>query len=471
MRIAVATLLSAALLAAGTGLHPVPWLTWLAPLPVLFMAARSGARTAFAAGSLAWLGGQTLMWHYFAGVLEMPLPVAASIILGTSALFGLAVLLFRALRARPWLAAPAFAAGWVAVEYGVSLALPHGAWWSLAYTQSDVLPVLQTLSLTGVWGVTFLLLLVPAAIATLDLRAVLPTALIGALALGYGFARLAVPSDAPGERVALLTTDRQDGSLDVTGAEGRAILAGYVERVRDLAASGARLIVLPEKTFSVDDTTLPLVAEPMTKIATEHGVDVVVGLTLARNGARYNTALDFPPTGKPVEYVKQHLIPGGEGELRPGPAGNTAYVPGRAWAIAVCKDLDFPGLVRSYRDGGATALFAPAWDFPGDEWIHSRIALARGVENGMTIARVPRDGLLLLSDPTGRVVAEKASRGAPFVSVTAALPAAAAPTLYSRLGDWFAWACLGLTLCSGASLLAGSIPGRRTRAAARTATA
>lgn len=467
MRTISAALLSALLLLAGTGLHPLPWLTWLAPLPVLLLAPRVRARTAFAAGCLAWLGGQTLMWGYYAGVLEMPLPLTAALILCTSALFGLAVLLFRAfmVRGMPVRAALAFPSAWVAVEYTMSLAMPHGAWWSLAYTQADVLPVLQTVSVTGVWGLTFLLFLVPAAIATWSPRAAIPAVLAVALALGYGAIRLAAPTGQPGERVALVATDRQRDSLDVSTPEGRSILDGYVKQVRELAAAGARVVVLPEKTFRVDDATMPLLAGPMTAIAAEHGADVVVGVELARGGLRHNAAIDFPPTGRPVEYLKQHLIPGLEDGMRPGPAGNTAFVPGLPWAFAICKDLDFTELVRGVRGKGAAALLAPAWDFPGDEWLHSRMALTRGVENGIAVARAPRDGLLLISDAAGRVVAERASGEAPFVSVSAALPAATSPTLYARAGDWFAWACLALMLCSGASLLVGSTRRRLPHAA------
>ncbi|MWA04656.1 hypothetical protein F8568_030640 [Actinomadura sp. LD22] len=45
------------------------------------------------------------------------------------------------------------------------MAAPHGAWLSLAYTQADVPPVVQLASLTGPWGITFLVMGVPAALA------------------------------------------------------------------------------------------------------------------------------------------------------------------------------------------------------------------------------------------------------------------------------------------------------------------
>jgi len=99
-----------------------------------------------------------------------------------------------------------------------------------------------------------------------------------------------------------------------------------------------------------------------------------------------------------------------------------------------------------HRSHAATALFVPAWDFGDDAWLHSRMAITRGVENGMSIARAARQGALTVSDPYGRVIAEGRTAGASMVTVTARLPSGASSTLYTHLGDWFAWVCVILVL-------------------------
>ena len=63
---------SATLFYFGTGLRPMPWCMWLAPLPVLVLAPRVSARTAFTAAYAAWLGGETVMWGYFLDTLRIP---------------------------------------------------------------------------------------------------------------------------------------------------------------------------------------------------------------------------------------------------------------------------------------------------------------------------------------------------------------------------------------------------------------
>ncbi|MDP9865994.1 MULTISPECIES: nitrilase-related carbon-nitrogen hydrolase [Streptosporangium] len=456
-----AAALSALLFCSGSGLHPVPWCTWLAPLPVLALAPRVGAGTAFAAGTAAWLGGTAPLWDYALNSIELPLPVVAVSFVGTASLFGLASVAFRALtsRGRPLSAALVVPAAWVTVEYALSVITPHGAWSSLAYTQADVLPVLQTASAAGVWGITFLLMAVPSGIAALlapaaagRLRLVAVLGSVLAVALGYGGWQLRTPPPAQRDTVALLATDHPNDLIRLGTPQGRDLVRRYTARIEALAAAGARVVVTPEKTFLADGADLRTLAAPLSAITARHRVDVIAGLVVSRGGELYNVALDFPAGGgAPVEYVKHHLIPGLEDGLRTGT--RPAFVPGKPWGLIICKDLDYPGLVRDYRNRGATALYAPAWDFDRDGWLHSRMAVTRGVESGLSVARAPRAGLLVLSDPQGRIVAEAPTADTPFASVTAALPAPAAPTLYARWGDWAAWSCAVLLLLLLGALL------------------
>jgi apolipoprotein N-acyltransferase len=471
MTAVLAAVMSATLFYFGTGLRPVPWCTWLAPLPVLVLAPRVSARVAFIAAFAAWLAGETVMWGYFLSTLRIPAPVAAAVIIGSALMFGLVVMAARALmlRGHLLLAAGIVPAAWVALEYAMSVAAPFGAWWSLAYTQADVLPVLQVTSAAGPWGVTFLVMGAPAAAAALlapgaagRLRVAVAAVAILAVALTYGAWQLHLPHGVQPEKVALIATDRQIDPEPVTTSAGRALLGQYAARIAALAEGGARVVVLPEKTFVADGTSLSLVAAPLSQLAAEHHVDIIVGLVLIQGGAEHNTAIDFPADGgRPVYYFKRHLILGIEHAFTPGDAD--AYVPGfgRRWAIAICFDMDFPGLVRGYRRSGATVMFVPAWDFGRDAWLHSRMAITRGVENGLTVVRAARQGALTVSDPHGRVVAEARTNGASFVSVTTDLPRGAVSTLYTRFGDWLAWACILLLLAGSAGLLLAGISARR----------
>lgn len=115
-------------------------------------------------------------------------------------------------------------------------------------------------------------------------------------------------------------------------------------------------------------------------------------------------------------------------------------------AVAICKDMDFPAMIR----GDAMlqpGLFAvPAWDFGKDAVWHARLAILRGVENGFAVARSANYGLLTLSDAYGRVLATKASTSGGMVLLQGDLPRGPGQTLYARIGDSFAWICLAMSV-------------------------
>jgi len=448
---AAATIASALLWTFGSGLTPVGWITWLAPLPVLLMASRGPGLLAFGMGALAWLGGEVPLWTYYVGEIGMPVPLVLGLLIATALVFGFAVWSFATLARKglALLAALSVPAAWVTLEYVFSLAMPHGAYWSLAYTQSDLLPVAQTASVTGVWGVTFLVLLVPAAIAAVASPGLLrrtrrTTALVAlvlvAVPVGYGVVRLATAPE-PRETVAMaaLSIEAPHPVMRYEAPESAAVTEAYRAALPSVAASGAMVVVLPEKIFWVREADAAAFLATWSAMAVDAGIDVVVGAALGQDGATYNVAIHLPADGSaPTLYRKQHMIPGletdapeGEPELTPG--DELTFVPGTPWGLIVCKDLDFPGLAADYRDAGAAVLLAPALDFGTDEWLHSRSAVMRGIEQGLSVVRAAEQGLATVSDPYGHVTE---SDGA---AVVVAVDTTGPSTVYGTLGDWFAW--------------------------------
>jgi apolipoprotein N-acyltransferase len=475
--------LGAVLFLLGTGLTPVWWATWLAPLPVLLAAPRIAAPAAGIAAFAAWLGGEAGMWAYYTSpqALSQPRAFVAVLFIAIAAVFAAVVLGARALirSGRPVAAALFVPSAWTAVEFAVSRATPNGLFWSLAYTQVDVLPVLQTASLTGAWGITFLVTGLPAVVAVIGSAGPLGRrrlALAGAAlvlfasVLGYGAWRLrSTDSDPAGVRVAVAAVEQPFDPVALGSGVGGDLLARDLEQIRSLAAAGAGVVVLPEKGFTADDTTLPVVTDAFAAAAVREHVTVVVGLVLTHAGVTHNAALVFGVDDGPVEYDKHHLIPVLEDAFTPGDRITVVERSGLAWGVTICKDLDYPTLIRRYRQDGAQILLAPGWDFDRDAWLHSRMAVMRGVENGLPLARAARNGAVTITDPYGRVLAEQSTLGRSVASGTAIVaPPAPAPP-YTRLGDWFAWTCT-LGLAAGlVLLLLGRLRTRRSTNAARRA--
>ncbi len=367
------------------------------------------------------------------------------------------MLLFRALvlRGALWSGLIAFPSLWVVLEYVRNLTTPHGTAGSVAYTQLKFLPFLQFASITGPWGMTFLLLLFPAAVAIgLHLRSHEPrrafrvvavTFALLAAVLIFGAIRLGTAPRGPLVRVGLIASDlpSNDGIVR-EGADTERLFQEYETEAERLAAGGAQIVVMPEKLGVVLDAENGKADPIFQRLADRTGTTIVVGEVhvsqLAKNGpAKYNQARVYQPHAEVLSYDKEHMLPPFETPLTPGTALVTLPKQPDPWGVAICKDMDFAAPARRYGMANVGLMLVPAWDFNRDRSWHGHIALMRGVEDGFSMVRAAKNGFLTVSDSRGRVLAEVRSDAAPFATLVASVPAAHSATLYPLLGDWFAW--------------------------------
>ncbi|MGD0669171.1 MAG: nitrilase-related carbon-nitrogen hydrolase [Bryobacteraceae bacterium] len=451
----LAVVSTAVLVWFGTGLNPAWPLIWFAPLPLLLFAARSSGWGAAAAASLAWLAGSLNLWHYLSATLRAPLAARAPIFLILALVFAAAVLLFRALlrRGACWSALLAFPAAWVSFEYLRNLTTPHGTAGSLAYSELNFLPVLQLASVTGPWGISFLVLLFSAALAIgFDLRRTAPKQAlriagaglgVTALVLVFGAVRLALPAASQRVRVGLIASD-QPANVDVAdeGASTARLFRDYAAAAEGLVARGAQVIVLPEKLGVAVDPATGETDAFFQSLADKTGSRIVVGLIHVSPPLKYNEARVYAPGAPLRSYHKRHLLPPFESKFKPGTALTLMPQPSGTWGVAICKDMDFTPLSREYGEAGAGLMLVPAWDFVVDRFAHGHLAVMRGVEDGFSIARAAKQGYLTVSDDRGRILAEARSDSAPFATLVADVPAAHDDTVFLLLGDWFAWLAL-----------------------------
>jgi apolipoprotein N-acyltransferase len=437
--------LSAACWWFGSGVHPLWWVTWLAPLPILWLAPRLRALWAAIAAFVAFAIGGCNQWTYLHGYIGLPMSFILEAIGGPALVMTLAVLLYRRLLARGHMMAATLAPAtlWVAVEYVNSLLSPHGTFGSIAYSQMDALPVIQIAALTGLWGVSFLLFLLPAALAVqawpgAKSRRWHPAALAVALVplaatLAYGLLRLQAPAETT-LRIGLVSLEKPVRPA-LHSAEGQTLEARYTQAIDALAQQGARIVVTPETSFATHAATVPT----FVRLAQRHDLVLDVGIDDKGDpSAEHNMAMVFQPdVTAPVTYDKHHLIPGFERQYTPGLSYRMLRGTPRI-GLAICKDMDFHDIGFAYAARNAQLLLVPAWDFRIDGWLHSRMAIMRGVENGFAIARVARSGRLTLSDDRGRVVAETSSEHHD-AELVGDLPLRQTHTLYGRWGDWFCW--------------------------------
>jgi apolipoprotein N-acyltransferase len=459
LAVAVAAALATAVLVwFGEGLRPWWPLAWLAPLPVLWYSLRANWWATALTSMLGWLLGNATLLNYFLAQ-GMSLAEWLGNFATLSAMATAGTLLFRLLvvRGAVWSAMLALPALWVSVDWLRYWITPHGTSADLAYTQLEFLPFLQLASLTGPWGMSFLLLLVPsAAILVLHLRRTRPreaiqsagaVAAIVAMVLGYGALRLAGSGQPASVMVGLLASDGAHDHVADPGPDAQQLFAAYAAQARLLLAAGAQLIVMPEKVAAVsgeartDSTVLQPLADGSGALLVAGSVHLEPGPDGMR---RYNRATVFAPQAALASYDKEHLLPPFESPMTPGTAKLMVQHGGTNIGIAICKDMDFTSTSIGYGALGAQLVLVPAWDFGLDRVWHGHMAIMRGVEGGFSVARTAKEGNLTVSDDRGRIVAEVRSDAAPFASLLTAVPVGHEATLFQRWGNWFAWAAVAL---------------------------
>jgi len=484
-------ILSAVLLTAGayfvsSGLHRVWWLVWLAPLPVLWIAPKLRAWQAFAAAMAAHAIAGLNLWHYMRSIVQFPFWLTLLTLLVPSAWFGFAVVLHRfwVRKGNPWLAVIAFPAVIVAAEYLFSLW--QGTFFNTGYTQLQNLPVLQLAAVTGLWGISFAVNLFPAGLAALaaspaKLRFRLATALGACFAciLAYGFWRLNNAHAAPHSVVVgLVETHAGENMLPPDAPSTIALMQEYADQVKALAAQGAEIVILPEMTAFIPDFALAKVDSFWQQTARDAHVQVLLDIVHVTDRDRYNEARLYSASGDlEAVYHKHHPVPTWEARTTPGTGISVLACPRPSKenrqtspslslqregniGIEICRDMDYPELSRRYAHQQVGLMLVPAWDQGLDvdaDW-HGHLALMRSVEDGFTMVRDAKVGLLTASDDRGRILAEKPTRSdGTLVTMLVTVPVRYDSTLYQAWGDWFAW----LDLAGLAGLLVAWLAGFR----------
>ena len=432
----------------GTGLHPLWWLTWVAPLPVLLIAPRVSRRTAFGVAFGAFTLGALNIWSY--DRIVTPLWLSIFILIVPSLAFAFIVSAYRGfvLRGQIFRAVFALPVLWSAVEYLAEFRSVHSTWGNLAYTQMNCLPLIQIASFTGIWSISFIVFLFSSTIAVLFAPATpsksrrnlaFAAAAIFILVFGYGFYRLASGPTSLRVTVALISTDKR---LSSQGPAAVSLVRAYVSQIPVLVSQGAKVIVFPEKIARIQGDDLAQADAILEQAARDNHVTILVSFEHQPN---LHEARLYSPDGRlEATYEKHHMLPAFESHLLPGTARLTFERPsddGTAgkWGVEICKDMDFPLLARQYSNDGARLMLVPAWDFVADGWLHGRMAILRGVESGFSIARSVKQGILTLSDSRGRVLAARRTGSSGFDILVGALPLGSGRTFYDRTGDWFTW--------------------------------
>ena len=365
---------------------------------------------------------------------------------------------------------------WVAVELARTR-ITGFPWNLLGISQVDNVALCRLAGWTGVYGVSFEIVLVNVALAAAFLipkqkrSSMLVAALAAAAVLQAGKLIEAPPAKA--DRAALLVQENlpvsanwtQPGFFQQTLTQ---LTDLTVKSVATNASAKVDLIVWPESPapFFTNDARFRNAVSDMAREANTWTVAGSIG-TDAPSASRqdspiFNSAALVSPAGEwTARYDKAHLVPFGEylpfpslfsfaggltkevGEFGRGSSRKPLDAGGTRLGVFICYESIFPDEVRQFANDGGQAFV----NISNDGWYGDSGAYAqhlnqtriRAIENDRWILSATDTGVTASIDPMGRVDArvprkERTTLLAPYslTSVT---------TFYTRHGDWFAYAC------------------------------
>jgi apolipoprotein N-acyltransferase len=455
-------LLGGAMFYFAEGLDAVWLLGWFAPIPLLWLAYGNVPRwQLFLASVAAFAWGQVYVLQCYGG---LSLALALRVGLPPTLLFGAAVLFAGEARNRlpAMVALFAFPAIWAGIDYILGALLPDGPFASLANAQAPFPAGIQVASLFGFSAVTFLLCLFSNAAALFLKRDWKPGGLgaaVCAIVLAFGFIRLQQPQGASLHVIALADTGARIKSWKArTIEDSLAATAVYATKIRALAAQGGKMdvVAIPEGAIAMHSEWRDQVLAPLAAAAKDTGTLIVAGTQVPAPPV-INRAFAFFPDGAAISYDKRHPLIPFETEI-PGTAPGLL---GAGRAMVICKDMDFPASIRADVQSGIRVMVVPASDLGRDDWIHARIAILRSVENGFAMLRPAFNGLETASDGYGRILASANTSRMGMIALAADLPLGPGPTLYTRIGDVFAWLSIIVSLLMAATMLRKPVSGLR----------
>lgn len=496
-------------------------LAWIGLVPMLFAIENKKPYHAFLIsyliGALFFLG--TVYW-----LIHVTLPGMIIVVLYLALYFGIFGLICNYYlqttndkrRTTKYYLLPIIPAAWVALEFLRAHFITGFGWNLLGYSQSSILPVIQIADMTGVYGVSFLVVMVNSAIY-LTIREVrkknyhfIPLAIAAAvlfITCYYGIFRTRNIFTGEKLRVAVVQGNiPQVKKWDLSFRED--ILNKYERLTRQVACQYPELIIWPETSVPGFLESEPELLGRVTKLAKDIGAPLLVGAPREdpeKKNAYYNSTFLVNADGRVAgRYDKMHLVPFGEyvplrallgfvENFAPSPIGDftsgkdhtvfnffisrSAKGQGQAWRLTkrikfstlICFEDIFPGLAGEFARRDALFLV----NMTNDAWFgrtsaayqHVQNSVFRAVETRLNVIRAANTGVSCFINQKGEITGMVESGGqSMFVDgfCVGEIILTRARTFYTLYGDLFAYLCLLAAIASLAAVrLKISLPKKR----------
>ncbi|MDD5722453.1 MAG: apolipoprotein N-acyltransferase [Syntrophales bacterium] len=490
------SLLSGLLVCLSFPKADLSFLIWIALVPILYAIRNKDLPGAFRAGFVAGLVYNTglVYWIVFVVVRygHLPLYAGVSVMLLLvmylslyPALFCVGVVYFKRRSMVPVVMAPLL---WTSLEYLKARLFSGFPWEGLAYSQHGHLSLIQVADITGIYGITFLIVLLNCVLHDCMIglflspggrrKTPLSEIVVGVglllLVFGYGMYRIDglknTEEDLDSVNVLIVQGDI-DQSVKWSPEFQTKTMDIYRDLSADASGKGVSLIVWPETAAPFCFQDYDELSRGVINVAQKTGAWLLFGSpSYDREGddvSFYNSAYLLSPEGSiSGRYDKVHLVPFGEyvpmrrvlffidklvagaGDFKPGDEIAPLTMGDEKIGALICYEGIFPEISREHRLKGAGLLV----NITNDAWYgntsapyqHLTMAIFRAIENRIYMVRAANTGISAIVNSSGEIVSETGLFERAVLC--GAVKFTHHSTFYSRYGNIFACFCIGFLL-------------------------
>ena len=374
---------------------------------------------------------------------------------------------------RPLFRTIGVAALWTCTEWLLSVGELAFPWGQIALSQTGFLPLVQTVSVFGVYGLTFAIVFVCALLAEGICGKKKPflygSASVLASLLVLGTVLLALPNKQDKQVSVALIQGNFAPEVQWDSDMTRETYNVYLSMTEEAAANGAELIILPESAVNVSFKAGSPLHLALADIAEEYGCTILLGVLQTKEDGVHNGLVAVNPDHSiSGVYEKRHLVPFGEflpmegflmqffpslAELNKTgsslvSAESSAVIASDAYTVGgfICFDSVFTGKDRAVPETDFSVVVTNDGWFKKSSGIyqHLRYSKLRAIESGKTLFRSANTGISAVIDPNGRILSETEPMVREILYADASY--GNGTTLYSYIGNAFVPLCWGILL-------------------------
>ncbi len=335
---------------------------------------------------------------------------------------------------------------------------PLASWGVAAYTMHDNVSLIQSVSLFGVAGLSFLIYWInvsianiiikrKTAISTFQLPLIMLFCLIVFGSIRYDFSKA---NGIDTVSVAAVGTDSEVSGLPLPSKEiNEQNKRTLFKRTRTAADGGAKIISWNEAALFIMPEEEKEWIKSIQELAIELNITLVASYVtpISQNPFSYENKYQFIDSSGSIthSYLKHQPVPGEPAVQGKSPL-KVVDVTGTKIGAAICYDYDFPYLAKEFGELGSDVVIIPSSDWRGIDPLHTEMAAFRAVEQGHSVLRSTRFGLSAAVTPYGEMVSQMSSFDENDKIMYAQLPTKGVTTLYYIIQDSFVYLSIGFLL-------------------------